>query len=90
MSLRQALIPQQLFGRVQGAYRTLVWGSIPLGSLAGGVLADAVGIRPVFIVAGIGLLLGSLWLALSVRTHRDLLVDQPVTSAESPLPATVN
>lgn len=29
MSVRQALIPTELFGRVQGAWRTLVWGAIP-------------------------------------------------------------
>ena len=38
MSVRQALIPEHLFGRVQGAYRTVIWGGIPLGMLAGGVL----------------------------------------------------
>ncbi|HEX3336061.1 MAG TPA: MFS transporter [Jatrophihabitans sp.] len=43
MSLRQTLIPPGLFGRVQGAYRTLVWGAIPLGPVAGGAIAAAVG-----------------------------------------------
>lgn len=45
MSLRQALIPHELCGRVQGGYRTLVWGAIPVGAVLGGVLA-------VFVVAG--------------------------------------
>ena len=31
MSLRQVLIPSELFGRVQGAYRTVVWGGDPGG-----------------------------------------------------------
>ena len=57
MSLRQALIPHELFGRVQGAYRTVVWGSIPVGSLLGGLLARAVGLSAVFVVAGAGLLI---------------------------------
>lgn len=82
MSLRQALIPEQLFGRVQGAYRTLVWGGIPVGALAGGALADAIGVRPVFVVGGAGLFVCALWLAQVVRTHRDLLVDEPVVAAE--------
>lgn len=65
MSLRQALIPSELFGRVQGAYRTLVWGGIPLGSLTGGAIADAAGVRSVYVVAGaitlvMGVLLGRL------------------------------
>ncbi|HEV7869839.1 MAG TPA: MFS transporter [Modestobacter sp.] len=73
MSLRQALIPEELFGRVQGGYRTLVWGGIPLGALLGGVLADVTSVPTVFVVAGCGLLLlaGVLWWLLVV--HRDLI-----------------
>jgi MFS family permease len=73
MSLRQALIPAELFGRVQGGYRTLVWGGIPLGALLGGVLADATSVPAVFVVAGAGLLVlaGVLWRLLVV--HRDLV-----------------
>lgn len=77
MSLRQALIPHQLFGRVQGAYRTLVWGSIPLGSLLGGVLAHAFGLSTTFVVAGAGLLLMAVALVRLVTAHRDQLVDLP-------------
>jgi MFS family permease len=71
MSLRQALIPEELFGRVQGGYRTLVWGGIPLGALLGGVLADATSVPTVFAVSGAGLLVlaGVLWRLLVV--HRD-------------------
>jgi MFS family permease len=90
MSLRQALIPQHLFGRVQGAYRTLVWGAIPLGALAGGLLADAIGIRPVFIVGGAGLCACVPFLGRLVHIYKDQLVDAPVMSAETPLPASVN
>ena len=43
MSVRQALIPEHLFGRVQGAYRTVIWGGIPLGMLAGGLLGAWLG-----------------------------------------------
>ena len=52
MSLRQSLIPHAIFGRVQGAYRTLVWGAIALGSLAGGAVAHLVGVPGVFVVSG--------------------------------------
>jgi MFS family permease len=73
MSLRQALIPQELFGRVQGAYRTLVWGGIPLGALAGGLLAGATSVPAVFLVAGSGQLVvtGLLWRLLVV--HQELV-----------------
>jgi Na+/melibiose symporter-like transporter len=39
MSLRQAMIPSGLLGRVHGTWRTLLWGTMPLGSLLGGLLA---------------------------------------------------
>ncbi len=41
MSLRQAIIPGHLLGRVHGTWRTLLWGTMPLGSMIGGVLALA-------------------------------------------------
>ncbi|GAB3351986.1 MFS transporter [Modestobacter lapidis] len=71
MSLRQALIPEELFGRVQGAYRTLVWGGIPLGALAGGLLAGVTSVPAVFVVAGCALLVlaGALWRLLAA--HRN-------------------
>lgn len=73
MSLRQALIPERLFGRVQGAYRTLVFGAIPLGALSGGALAAAVGIRPVFFVSGLAMLVLGVLLGRLVYRHRDEL-----------------
>ncbi len=54
MSVRQALIPEHLFGRVQGAYRTVIWGGIPVGTLAGGVVGAWLGLSAVFVVSGVG------------------------------------
>jgi predicted MFS family arabinose efflux permease len=70
MSLRQALIPEELFGRVQGAYRTLVWGGIPIGAFAGGGLASLTGVRTVFAVAGSAALLAGIWMVTLLRRHR--------------------
>jgi MFS family permease len=90
MSLRQALIPQHLFGRVQGAYRTLVWGAISVGAIAGGLLAHAIGIRSVFVVGGAGLFVCAFFLARLVHIYKDQLVDEPLPSGESPLPTMVS
>ena len=54
MSVRQAMIPEHLFGRVQGAYRTVIWGGIPLGTLAGGALGAWLGLPAVFVASGVG------------------------------------
>ncbi|MDT4902354.1 MAG: hypothetical protein QOJ37_120 [Pseudonocardiales bacterium] len=82
MSLRQALIPPELFGRVQGAYRTLVWGAIPLGAIVGGALASLVGIRTVFAVAGmVSLVLAGL-LGRLLHQHADALRDDPTPAVD--------
>jgi MFS family permease len=39
MATYQTIIPNELFGRIHGTRRTLVWGMMPIGSLMGGVLA---------------------------------------------------
>lgn len=73
MSVRQALIPEHLFGRVQGAYRTVIWGGIPVGSLAGGALGAWLGLTAVFVVAGVaGIAVGlATWAVL--HTHRAVI-----------------
>jgi predicted MFS family arabinose efflux permease len=71
MSVRQALIPEALFGRVQGAYRTVIWGGIPLGTLAGGAVGSWLGLPAVFLVSGVGgTAIGILvWMVLHTRRH---------------------
>ena len=85
ISVRQALIPHHLFGRVQGAYRTLVWGAIAAGAPIGGLIAAAAGVAPVLFVAGSGLTLAAVWLARLTAHHRtDLEFDRPETVDLSP------
>jgi len=50
MSIRQSVIPEHLFGRVQGAWRTVIWGAMPVGALAGGALARVAGLRAPFLL----------------------------------------
>jgi MFS family permease len=66
VSLRQSLIPTQLLGRVNSVYRFFAWGTIPIGTLLGGVIVVATqnlfgrefAFRSVyFLGAGFGLLL---------------------------------
>ncbi|GIJ43471.1 MFS transporter [Virgisporangium aliadipatigenens] len=52
VSLRQELVPPELLGRVNAAYRTIGWGLIPLGALAGGFVAHEWGVRTAYPVAG--------------------------------------
>jgi len=52
-SLRQSLVPDHLLGRVQSAHRLLSWGAIPVGTLVGGFIASAFGVRAPFFVAAV-------------------------------------
>jgi MFS family permease len=51
VSLRQRITPDRLLGRMNAAYRLVGWGTMPIGSLLGGVLAEWLGLRPAFLVA---------------------------------------
>jgi hypothetical protein len=53
VSLRQQVVPAPLLGRVNGVYRMLGWGLMPLGALAGGFVAHAAGLRAPYLVAGL-------------------------------------
>jgi MFS family permease len=52
LSMRQRVVPSDLLGRVNSAYRMLGWGLMPLGALAGGLIARELGIRAAYPVAG--------------------------------------
>ena len=52
-SLRQALTPPHLLGRVNASYRFLAWGTGPLGALLGGVLGELFGLRIALLITGL-------------------------------------
>jgi MFS family permease len=83
VSVRQALVPQRLQGRVVGATRSIILGVIPLGSLAGGALAAAAGTRTAIAVGALSATIAFVPLLLSpARALREL----PATAPE-PAPA---
>ena len=58
VSMRQQLVPDEYFGRVNGVYRWLSWGAMPVGAAVGGTLAQGVGLRSPYVV-GAWLLAGA-------------------------------
>jgi MFS family permease len=54
VSYRQAICPPRLQGRMNSVMRFIVWGTIPIGTLAGGVLGSVVGLRETIVIGGIG------------------------------------
>ncbi len=65
VSLRQAITPHRLQGRMNATMRFLVWGTMPLGGLLGGALGEALGLRAAIAVSAAGGLLAFLWVAFS-------------------------
>ncbi|OLZ66935.1 MFS transporter [Streptomyces sp. IMTB 2501] len=63
VSLRQEVTPSNLLGRVNSVFRMVGWGLMPLGALAGGFVAQHLGLRAPFLIAG-GVRLAALLVAL--------------------------
>ncbi|MFP5327347.1 MAG: MFS transporter, partial [Acidimicrobiia bacterium] len=76
VSLRQRIIPDHLLGRVNSAYRLLGWGSMPIGAALGGVVAEVIGVRPLFVLTGVLTFL----LLIPLRA---VITDRAIAEAES-------
>ena len=72
LSLRQAIVPVRLQGRMNATMRFIVWGTLPIGSLIGGFLGEQIGLRPTMLVGALGGTLAGLWVLFSpVRSLRE-------------------
>jgi MFS family permease len=65
ITLRQALTPMRLLARMNATYRMLLFGALPVGALAGGLLGGAVGLRAALVIALIALTSPLLWIFFS-------------------------
>jgi MFS family permease len=74
VSLRQRITPDRLLGRLNSSYRLVAWGSRPLGAIAGGVLAQALGLRAVFAIMAV--------LALTLAAGMTRVTDRAMDAAE--------
>jgi MFS family permease len=72
VSLRQAITPDRLQGRMNATMSFIAWGCVPLGGLLGGGLGEAIGLRPTLLLAALGEISAVLWLLLSpMRSLRE-------------------
>jgi predicted MFS family arabinose efflux permease len=72
-AIYQAAVPERLISRFWGAFMTVNYGVRPVGSLAGGLLGEALGLRPALWIASAGALIGVLFLLPTpVPRMRDL------------------
>jgi predicted MFS family arabinose efflux permease len=83
VSFRQALTPDPLLGRMNATVRFLVWGTMPLGGLAGAFLGDWFGARTAVLVGVLGGCVAFLPVYLSpLRSMRDLPTE-PAPAAQA-------
>jgi len=86
LSYRQAITPAAIQGRMNATMRFLVWGTIPIGSILGGILATVIGVHGAIWIGGVGSCLPFLFVLLSpVRSLRSM--PAPIVEAEPVEPA---
>jgi MFS family permease len=68
VSFRQRIIPTELLGRVNSVYRLIAYGTLPIGAISGGLLAQAINLGAPFLINGVLLLLSACLLAVRLRT----------------------
>ena len=82
ISLRQAITPERIQGRMNSVMRFIVWGTIPLGAFVGGALTTVIDLKATLIVGGVGTCLSFVPVLLSpVRSLREmpeLVEEEPI------------
>ncbi|MEW9548478.1 MFS transporter [Nonomuraea sp. NPDC050783] len=69
ISTRQRLIPSELLGRVNSAYRLVGMGGMPLGAALGGVVAEFAGL-PAVLLGAAGVCVAAVWLVRHALSDR--------------------
>ena len=82
MSLRQAITPAGMRGRMNATMRFISWGAIPVGSLLGGLLGGAIGLHATIVLGAVGHLVIFVPVALSPLPG---IRSMPVADVDGPL-----
>lgn len=71
VTLRQQMVPDHLFGRVNSVFRWVSWGAMPIGAALGGVVAQVVGLRAPYFVGAAVMLVAYVVIVVHLR-ERDI------------------
>lgn len=85
VSLRQAITPPRMQGKMNATMRFIVWGTMPVGSLIGGALGSLIGLHPTILVGAIGGLIAFIPVTLS-SARRIVTMPEPVDDGPVPGP----
>jgi MFS family permease len=77
VSLRQAITPPRMQGKMNATMRFIVWGTMPIGSILGGILGTVIGLHATIIVGAVGGLFAFLPVTLS-SVRRIVRMPEPV------------
>ena len=80
ISLRQAITPDNMQGKMNATMRFLVWGVFPIGGLIGGYLGETLGIKTTILISGVGILFSVVWLLISGVIRIESIPDDKVTT----------
>ena len=90
-SINASLVPGRLRARVAGAFTIVNYGVRPLGALAAGVAASAIGIHATLWIATVGGALSAIWVVPSplprLRTLPAQPIEPPAAAATARVPA---
>ena len=87
VSLRQAITPQRMQGKMNATMRFIIWGTIPVGMIVGGFLGGAIGLYQTLVVGAIGGLVAFLPVAFSEVRKLKTMPEQVADDAPIEAPA---
>jgi len=89
VSLRQRMVPDGMFGRVNSVFRWFSWGAMPVGALLGGVMAKVFGLRAPYFAGAAVMALAYLLIISSLRERdidRAIAANTPRRGTDDPTP----
>ena len=81
VSLRQAITPPRMQGKMNATMRFIVWGTMPVGAILGGALGNLIGLYPTIVIGAVGGLVAFIPVTLSSVRH---IVTMPEPAEDEP------
>jgi Na+/melibiose symporter-like transporter len=87
ITLRQAVTPMRLLARMNATYRMLLFGALPAGAMAGGLLGSTLGLRAALVISAVALTSPVLWIFFSPVFRLTEMPRGPAGPDPVPVPA---
>ena len=84
VTIRQAITPDRLQGRVNATWKFIVSGLVPIGGLMGGLIGEWYGVQTTLVIGILGMLAAAAWVWASPVRSMTVIPSEP---ADMPDPA---